>query len=113
MLKIRIQRFSRSLIRIFLLDVRNSKWRIQYGNEVVFEVVFEVADHDLDIKLLTFKAADAMRQLKILKSSSFSRNWSTGIFETANHDLAISLSKFKMAVKSSREEVIHKVHEVV
>ena len=113
LLKIRIQRFSRSMIRIFILDFRNSEWRIQYGNEggdtsltcvqYLYTEVFEVADHDLDIRLLTFKAADAIRHLKILRSSSFFRNWSTGIFRTANHDLTISLPKFKMAVKSSGE----------
>ena len=32
-LKIGIKEFLRSLIRIFLLDFRNSKWRIQYDNK--------------------------------------------------------------------------------
>ena len=116
LLKIRVQRFSRSLIRIFLLDFRNSKWRIQYGNvrsDISLNCVqnrctevFEVTDHDLDIRLLTFKEANAIRHLKILNSSSFPRNWSTVIFGTAYHDLDISLSKFIMAVKSLGEAQI-------
>ena len=73
--KISLWKFSGSLIINLLLDIRNSKRRIQYGGQ------------------------------KFSKLFKFHKNWDMGVFWIADYGSAISFFKFKMAGPIGRPKI--------
>ena len=79
-IEIRVQGFSRSLITIVPSDIRNSRWLSQFGNDkfekrfnyaqIWYTAVFEVADHDLAIRLSKCMVLETILFFFLLKTCS-------------------------------------------